>query len=326
MKKSILILIVILISAFVICSCAYKTSSDTNDTDNGDEIGDNVNLDNPQDTENSQINFVTQLNQPYYEQIYGRYLWDDFPEEYGCYYKVIKTYEEFSEQFSTTEEIRQTFFNDYYAVIIYEHYETYDYSTFIGYRDMAIPEAQNAYITSSSYFYANKPCPEGSYIKNTKDCIAVPKNKILSVDDSVKEITIVYESRDWYTFEVEEVLTEKASELNCTNAWIIKNSEELKEFSKQYCKYEPWFYFGDEDIYVLAFYSDSYIDDYIGFSDFYTDGKNVYITCEKIITVNNSSPALTPTIYFVEIPKNLIEHEMSENVVMHFLVQKTLNY
>ncbi|MBO5378918.1 MAG: hypothetical protein J6A90_01195 [Clostridia bacterium] len=345
MKKHLLVLLIILLSTLMICACtatpssstesdtndtSSQTSNNTNDTTNRDignnTNGDNVNLDNPQDTEDPQINVATQQNQPYYEQIYGRYIGDDFPEEYGCYYKVIKTYDKFNELFITTEEIGQTFFNDYYAVIIYEHYETYDYSTFIGYRDMVFPEAQDAYIKSDCYYYKNQAYPEGSYIKNTQACIAVPKREIFAVDDSVKEITIIHENRDWYTFELEEVLAERASELNTTNAWIIKNSEELKEFSDQYCKYETWFYFGNEDIYVLAFYSDSYINDYIGFSDFYTDGKNVYITCEKIITKNSSSPPQKPTIYFVEIPKSIIEHEMSEEIVVHFLLQKTQNY
>ena len=69
-------------------------------------------------------------------------------------------------------------------------------------------------------------------------------------------------------------------------------------------------------------YSDMYCINYIEFRDFYTDGKNVYLTCEKVATPNPSSEE-KPSIYFVVIPKSLIEHEMSDEIVMHFLHQKS---
>jgi hypothetical protein len=112
-----------------------------------------------------------------------------------------------------------------------------------------------------------------------------------------------------------------ASELQSGDSWLITNKEELKAFCEQYGIRNRSYNFEYKDICVIAFYSDVYCNNYIGFRDFFTDGKNVYITCEKIATSNPSSQE-KPTIYFVEISNNIIEHEMSEEIVMHFLLQK----
>ncbi len=302
-------------------------NNDANDNKNNDDnVNDGANgdlgNDEPPKEEKPQLNIATQINQPYYKRIYGKYIGADFPEEYGCYYKVIKSYEEFKESVRDAVNIEPWLFSDNYVVVIYEHYETFSHSTYIGYRDIKF--SSGASITSDYYFYSNRDYPQGSYIKNTKSIIAVPKKEIPSGEDgSVKKIEIVRERIDSYIFEKMTVSEEKSSELYSGKAWIIKDSESFDELNNQYGLKAMPYYFGDKEIYLLAFYSQVSVNDYILFRDFYTDGKTVYITCQRIILNNTLPVPEAPSIYFVEIPKSIIEHEMSEKIVVHFLVQKT---
>lgn len=296
-------------------------NNNADDSAGGDENDDLGNQGAQEEEEKPQVNIATQVNQLYYRRIYGRYKGDDFPEEHGCYYKVITSYEEFTELFSATEDVGRAFFNQYYAVIIYQHYETTSSFEFAGYRDF-----KGASITADCVNYPYIDYPQGSYIKDTKSCIAVPKSEILYNDDGiVREISIIKNFRDYYKFRTSMLSTEKTSDLYSGKAWLIKNSEELDELDEQYGIHHMRGYpLEDKGIYLLVIYSDVYTNR-IGFNNFYTDGKNVYISCEIISTINLMLEE-SHTLYFVEIPKSIIEHEMSEEIVVHFLLQKTQNY
>ena len=151
----------------------------------------------------------------------------------------------------------------------------------------------------------------------------MPKSKLSYPNNGeIREINITTDSFNGYEYDVEAVPTEKAEGLRSGDAWLIKSNEELKEFCELYGIYKKYYNFEYGNIYVFAFFSDMYCKNYIDFREFYTDGKNVYITCEKAGTLNPSSEE-KPSIYFVKIPKEIIEHEMSENLVMHFLLQKS---
>ena len=302
-----------------------ENNDNTNDSENGDGANDNVNDGNsgdlgneepPSEENEMQVNVATQINNAYYKEIYGRYKGDDFPEEHGCYYKVIATYDEFKELFSTTDDPGRAFFNNYYAVIIYEHYVTNNHSSFVGYRDWVGGNITAVYSDALGALY-----PQAQFTKNTKYCIAIPKsNKNLGENGKIYEINIKTEYLRGYNYNIAAIPSEKADNIT-SGAWLTKSNEELKAICEKFgCNMK--YNFDSGYGYVLVFYSDMYCINYIEFRDFYTDGKNVYLTCEKVATPNPSSEE-KPSVYFVVIPKSLIEHEMSDEIVMHFLHQKS---
>ncbi len=291
-----------------------NTNNDGNDNVNDGNNGDLGNEEPPKE-EKPQVNIATQINDAYYKRIYGRYKGDDFPEEYGCYYKVIATYEEFKELFSAVDDPGRAFFNHYYAVIIYEHYVTNNHSSFVGYRDWVGRNITAVYSDALGALY-----PQGSSIKNSKSCIAIPKSKNIGENGKIYEINIKTEYLSGYRYDIGNIPIEKVDNAK-GGAWLAKSNEEFKAICGQF-GLKAIYNIDSGDGYVLVFYSDMYCINYIEFRDFYTDGKNVYLTCEKVATPNPSSEE-KPSIYFVVIPKSLIEHEMSDEIVMHFLHQKS---
>jgi hypothetical protein len=117
----------------------------------------------------------------------------------------------------------------------------------------------------------------------------------------------------------------KENKNDAGKAWMLKNENDVKALKKQY---DLLVYLSDynfEDNYYLAVYSEFHIySDNMGFKDFYTDGVNVFITLEKIGEfVEIFDYEKNPDIYIIEIPKEIVEYEITGDIIPYYLIEKT---
>lgn len=332
--KRILILLLALILCLAFVACNVPDDSDINteselDTSDKTDLGTDFNSDINDDSDlDAQINIATMLNKEYYTQISTKdreYLGTDFPSEYGEYYKVVKTYDKLKGLVSNVDSIDSSIFDDNYVVILKQHYSNIGHGgAYIGFRSAKLFK-DNPSITWDYIFYSNRPYPESiveldrfSYIIVPKDCVSFEE------DGTVKELNIVKDERYYYDFSYLSIPDEKENKNDAGKAWMLKNENDVKALKKQY---DLLVYLSDynfEDNYYLAVYSEFHIySDNMGFKDFYTDGVNVFITFEKIGEAAITPDPENPVIFFVEIPKEIVEYEITGEIIPYYLIEKT---
>ena len=337
MKRTlILLLALVLCFAFIACNVTPKDSdSDTEtelDTSKKTDISTDSSTDKGTDSSDldNQINIATTINNSYYKQIsmIGReYIGNDFPEEYGEYYKVVKTYSELKALLSNVDSIASSIFNDNYVLIMRRKYKDGPAAVNIGFRDAKLRD-EVAYIINDCH---NNPGPvqDVEIRVDFYSCVIIPQSCAKSNDDgTVKEIKIIYDYRDYYRFEYESISDKKANHKDEGKAWLLKNEEEVQALNKQYGIDNPYLSFNSlpydmENNYYLAIYSQYRCYNYMGFKDFYTDGVNVFITFEKLGEAAITPDPENPVMYFVEIPKEIVENEITGEVTPYYLIEKT---
>ena len=300
------------------------------DTSEKTDINTDFNSDiNDDDSDlDAQINIATMLNKEYYTQISTKdreYLGTDFPSEYGEYYKVVKSYDKLKGLVSNVDSIDSSIFDDNYVVILKQHYSNIGHGgVYIGFRSAKLFK-DNPSITWDYIFYSDRLYPESiveldrfSYIIVPKDCVSFEE------DGTVKELKIVMDRRNYYNFSYSSIPDEKKNKNDAGKAWMLKNENDIKALKKQYSLELNPSEYDFEDSCYLAVYSEFFnYSDNMGFKDFYTDGVNVFITLEKIGKFEIADYEKTPVIYIVEIPKEIVEYEITGDIIPYYLIEKT---
>lgn len=273
----------------------------------------------------SSVSFTksSQSNDIYYSQIstYGReYLADDFPNDFGEYYKVIKTYEELKNSISNVDSIDKSIFEYNYVVVLRQHYEN-AYFFPIGFKNAHLFE--NSYIILDYYFDDTLHYPDQLVSYDKFSYLIVPK-KVVSpfASSEIKPLCVTFDKREFYDFKKISLTKTSNKGLENGKSWIIQNKNDADNFNAENGT--------DIDIkikeehFVLALYFETSISEIVGFKDYFSNEKNVYITFEKI--GRNVTELETGVIYLIDIPTKSIDGKYPQNYEVNLLELTTQSF
>ncbi len=264
----------------------------------------------------------TNISDKYYAQISTKnrtYLKNDFPNDYGEYYKVIKTYDELEETISNLGSISESIFDKNYVVVLMQHYENRPWSTHIGYRNARFGEKE--YIVADCYLYKDRAYPEEIVEYKKISYLIIPKIEVGNyMNEGIREICVVFEEREYYNFNLVSIREDVKNDLKNGMSWIIKNKNDMENLKN---KYNLDFNIDIQtDHFALALYLEEGFCDYVGFKYFYSSAENIYITLEK--TSSTAEMLDEPFVYFIEIPTNVVEGELPQDFKLTLFEQENL--
>ena len=288
------------------------SSNDTSSDDNLLENASNSNLINCDlNTTSVDLDFYTVIEA-------GKYLGVDFPNVGGTYFKEIYSYEEFSANVEHPNVIDERIFTDNFILVI----QRVSYMTVseIGYKN---------------YDFANKsielivyPSAGGDAMEETlTDFLIVPRGMMPSIDGqgNTGKLDIIVKKKSYY-----EMQHFKSNEKK-TYAHYFENVTLANEFLRLNGYDElPHNRFADKRVLILCLNTTlecRYLFEkscYLGFNDFNTNGKDIYITLERNIVNEDYGKNATERMFCIAIPNNLVCDETVDNPNIHILVQNNV--
>lgn len=326
-NRILLIILMLLISSFI--SCNHEDSVNNNEQDYSNEgsvLDDNIKND---DTVFTNFELVTtSKNNSYYTKIEaGKYLGLDLPDEIGCYYREITTFEDFSNLVQYPNLINEDTFKNNFVLVVKR--VTFGYIADIGFKDYS---AQEHTISLDSY-YISQGTDE---LKTIFDYMLVPRNRPLSNDE--------YEGTDEDYSVAGKLQIVETTKCYYNTGVISSNKSDLTEFAIYFKNidlaneyllsngYDQLSNYGFDDSSVLLMCIDIKVEDfdsnkkscYLGFKDFNTNGTDIYITLERYIVNEYYGNNDGYSFYCVSIPNSLICRDIAKEPNVHILVQDNL--
>ncbi|MBE6625446.1 MAG: hypothetical protein E7622_07380 [Ruminococcaceae bacterium] len=356
MKKSVLVCMVVVLLFITLCSCNNNThqtnpnnganytntleneknsslipneNSDSNllaPNENNPQTSNKNNTDNLLDATNNNDGLIncdlntTSIDTDFYIIIEaGKYLGTDFPKVTGTYFKEIYSYEEFFENVELPNTIDESLFIDNFILVIRR----------VNYRPISEIGYKNYDYTNKSIELISYPTGGGDAIEESKtDFLVVPRGMMPSIEgqkENTGKLNVIVKKKSYYemrTFISNEQKTyaHYFENVLSANEFLIHNGyEEL-----------PYNRFADKKILLLHLnitlehYYSLENSCYLGFKDFNTNGKEIYITLERNIVNEDYGNNAIKKVFCIAIPDNLVCTEIVYEPNIHILVQDNI--
>lgn len=324
--KKIISLILVFVTMVCLASCkgdidtSSKNSTSSNTDTSVENSNDKLDTKDEPSVKNIELN-TTSTNEKYYSTLQaGRYLGTDLPNDIGCYYKEITSFDDFSALVEHPNVIDETIFQDNFILVIKR--VTGGYFSDIGFKnyDFHLKE-----IELDSF-----PISEGTDDVKTKfDYIILSKYKAQMDEDNclLGDLTIKESIKNYYGISS----MQKATNNEAKFGLFFKDLESANVYlaSKGY---NEIINYGLNDTSILLLcvnfqlegYESSEKSCYLGFKDFNTNGNDIYITLERSIVNTDYGNKNENEILCISIPNSLICNTIVENPSIHILVQDNI--
>ncbi|MBQ8163335.1 MAG: hypothetical protein IJZ93_03090 [Clostridia bacterium] len=264
---------------------------------------------------------TTAVKNEYYTKVnydFGNYIGKDPEAEYGDFYRVVKSFEEFESLFTNGRYLEEDIFEDHYVLILCRIYGGKYYHD-LGFQNFRIEDgvAKIDFFSYSGPNYAYHDCGFHSY-----ECYLIPKT-IECEEGELKPIEV--NTKEFFSYEDAETDIEGLA-LEENRALILNSAEEYEKFKQEYGI--PYLYWRNEASVYIVFYGLN--ENYLSISDAILDGGKL-----TLHLVENEKTSENKKFNIIRIPKEEIfenylqtEKVLPENVEIELLVytDKTPSY
>lgn len=280
MKKFLILLLICLISLSLF-ACDTSPIDTNTDTDAG-----TTDLPTESDYMKTSLTAKENTEEKYYTKInniFGEYLGHDLPYNAykNPYYKVVKSYEGFSNLFANGDKLDEEVFEENYVLLIYKDYEDYE----IGFENFEMGELEIASIDYTNYYSSTFPISDSNFW--SVNILLIP-NTTYCYENNFRQLNI--NKNTIITYPYSNQLSDKIM-LNDNEALIFSTQEQFDNFIKQHNL--EYYKLSNDNLYYIVLKS---YENTVAY-------ENVLINGDKLTVKAHTKGKAREAITVIEIPK-----------------------